>query len=108
MKLKTWNELAEEVQLPRELAVALMTGRSELLALRTQPLSVGETRVVINCLRVLMETNRELQQHSATLAEQVSHLTGMLKGVNAHCQKLLDLANFRNSEEESHEDSIDS
>ena len=95
-RLDSWNSLTEGlVGLPDVVFMALSTGRSELLAaLDVEELAPAAVRQLVEALRVLMDTNRELQQHAAQLAERVEHMRGGMKGVMRKMQEVVDFALF--------------
>lgn len=94
-KLDSWNSLVEEVSVPGDIGVAIMTGRSELLCLVNREMSKEEVASVMNLIKVLMETNRELQAHSAELAQRLKNVGGTLKGLTTQLQACVDVSEFR-------------
>jgi len=97
MKLRSWNDLAEEVRgLPMAVGAALATGRPELLANSQADNWTAEESVAVLCLvRVLIETNQALQDHSVRLARRSNELHLTVKGLVRSVDGLRDLANFR-------------
>lgn len=93
--LRSWNELIEDVSLPNDFALALMSGRPELLKIINRPLSVEEAQQVAHAMQVLMDTNVALQRHCRELADLVRDTYGNLKGVTTKLGRLEDHANFR-------------
>lgn len=101
--LKSWNELIEDVSLPNDFALALMSGRPELLRIVNRPLSVEEARQVAHAMQVVMETNVALQRHCQEMADMVRDAYGNLKGLTTKLGQLEDHANFRQPLEDDEE-----
>jgi uncharacterized coiled-coil DUF342 family protein len=59
-----------------------------------------ETAALYNVIRVLMDTNRELQQHSQRLAEQMEQIVLNLRGVSKKFDELREVANFTEADDE--------
>lgn len=105
IKLRKWNELTEEVAAPTAVAVALSTGRPEMLKLAPKgPSSAEETAALYNIIRVLMDTNQELQNHSKSLADRMADLRRQLRGVGRKFDELFNLANFTDGDNAVDED----
>jgi hypothetical protein len=101
-KLTAWNDLAEEIGgLPHEFSLAIMSGRGELAGLIRRPLSLEETRSVAHAIRVLIETNRRLQRHSAQVAERAANVRGTCKGLLNQLEGLEHQAEFRDEQAET-------
>jgi GTPase Era involved in 16S rRNA processing len=94
-KLTASNGLTESIHLPTDFAIAVMSGRSELLKLINRPLSAAETVQVAHAMMVLMDTHRVLQVHAEQVAEQVEHLRGHAKGLLNKIDQIHDQACFR-------------
>jgi hypothetical protein len=101
-KLDSWNALTEEVtNLPPEVGLALMSNRPELILGMDEKrcLEVGKSpeaiQGMLNLIRVLLETNRALQEHCETIAERSKHaLSGLQSSINV-LKNVEDLANFK-------------
>jgi hypothetical protein len=94
-KLRAWNEMVDDVNLPSDFAVAFMSGRPELLGIIKRPLSAEETAAVARAMATILMTNVELQRHSQVLADMVRDAYGNLKGLTSKLSQLEDYANFR-------------
>jgi len=96
------NSFKEEIRdLPSDFSLSFMTGRPEFLRKIDRPLTAKETRAVAHALATLIETNGELQQHSADLEELVEQLRGGMKGINHKIEQLYDKAGFREPVEDA-------
>lgn len=88
-----WNELTEEVTAPFDVMVALSSGRSEMLKLRSGgAANAEETAQLYNVIRVLMDTNRALQDHAQSMATETENLRLCLRGINRKLDDLHTLA----------------
>lgn len=94
-KLRSWNEVVEEVSLPTDFAIAFMSGRPELLRIIERPLTAEETHAVAHAMAVILDTNQELQRHARQVAEMAEQALGNLKGVSGKLRQVVDFANFR-------------
>lgn len=102
-KLRSWAELTEECPVPPDIAAAIGTGRPGLIQDIRRPLTTEEGQQLINLIRVLLDTNNELQQHCVRVAQRAEQLQDNLKGVVTSVNKLQALAEFRNPEEDDEE-----
>ena len=94
-KLRKWNDLTEEVTAPPPIIAALATGRPEMLKLAPKGAATAEeVAVLYNVIRVLLETNRELQDHSQLLADQMKQVRLSLRGMSRQFDRLYTLASF--------------
>ena len=101
-KLRKWNDLTEEVRAPSPVLAALATGRPEMLKLRTKgPATADDADSLYNVIRVLLETNRELQMHSQELASQMGQLRLTLRGLTRKFDELQELASFTDAADDS-------
>lgn len=97
-KLRSWAELTEEVQVPPDIAAALMTGRRELIRPVCRALSYEEANQLLNLLRVFIDTNRELQEHCSRLANKCDALYANFKAVMGTVRRIGLEAEFKNPE----------
>jgi predicted RNase H-like nuclease (RuvC/YqgF family) len=98
LKLRKWNELTEEVIAPPPVMFALMAGRTELLIPHEG--APEETKQLYNVIRVLMETNQQLQEHCQSLAREATELRSTFKGVWTKLEKLKAAADFTTADDE--------
>jgi hypothetical protein len=104
-KLRNWNDLTEEVKAPQTVMLAMMTARPELLKLAPkQAATEEETAALYNVIRVLMETNQELQRHSQKVADEMKNLRLTLQGMKRKFDELFALASFTEADDESEEE----
>jgi hypothetical protein len=95
-KLDGWANLVETVQVPTDIAAALITGRSELLmALRPRALSADECGKLYALLGVLIETNRGLREHAEQVAGLVDNWMSQMTGLQGVARQIDHFANFR-------------
>lgn len=102
-KLRSWAELTEECPAPPDIVAAIGTGRPGLIQNIRRPPTAKEGQQLINLIRVLLDTNNELQQHCVRVAQRAEQLQDNLKGVVTSVNKLQALAEFRNPEEDDEE-----
>lgn len=101
-KLDGWASLCEEVPLPSDLAAALMTGRPELVALcKPRDMTAAEVAPLLNLIRVLLKTNRLLQEHAQAVSEMAFDARRLLQGTVTKLFRLGDYASFNSPIEEN-------
>ncbi len=94
--MRSWTELTRDIKgIPTEFAAAIMSGRPELARLIRRPMTLEETRAVADALIVFIETNQQLQKHSAAVAQQVLNLQSHAKGLMRSIGAIRALAEFR-------------
>lgn len=99
-KLGGWEMPTAEVKLPVGLHIAVFTHRPQLLATCVRPMDADEVRQVLDLVAVLIETNRALQAHAQELASRCDWLHDNFRGVSTALDKLRDMAEFRDPDEE--------
>ena len=101
--LNKWSDYVRELQVPSDIAPAMMTGRLELLKLvQPRALNADECKVLYLLIGGLLETNQALQQHSQLVAQIADEVRRGLGGLTGAAERLQSYANFREpSEEES-------
>ena len=99
-----WAQLTEEVSLPQDIATAISTGRVEFLKLAERPMNAEEVGRVLNLVRVLMETNQALKEHSMELAQKLDSIYGNFRGLQNSIIGAKDFALFREEPVEIDED----
>lgn len=92
--MRGWEQLARDVEAPGPVAVALSTGRPELIPDKYN-WQAGEADRLAAVIKVLMETNRELQEHSEYLAQRLDEVSELLEGASRKVGRVIDVANFR-------------
>lgn len=94
-KIDSWNELVREVRTPPELLPALMTGRTELLALvKPRAYDAEEGAAMINLIRTLIETRMALMEHAEQLALMVNNWQANFKALESLGHRIDRFANF--------------
>lgn len=93
------DELTEDISLPTDFALMVMTGRPELSVMisKDRTLNVEETRAVIHALAVLMKTNNQLRRQREEQTLKIENALGNLRGSVRMFEKMIDLL----AEEES-------
>jgi len=95
--MRGWNELSEACDCPADLAIAFITGRSELLKLaKPRAMTEAEVAVLYNFIRVQMQTILQLQRHSQLVANHARDMETALRGLRLGMDELNHFANFRN------------
>ena len=104
-RLRNWNDLTEEIKAPSYVIFAMAAGRAELMKLAPKgPAEAEEAEALRNVIRVLLETNRELQEHSQNLASQMKQLRLTLRGLQGSFDKLHEMASFTDGDDDESED----
>ncbi len=103
-KLRDWSSLTEEIPVPPDIAAAMFSGRKELIRRAAKPLGVEEVNNLLNIIRVLLDTNRELRRHSQLVAVAVDQIRGQTSGLFKLILKAGDLADFRETGEAGDKD----
>lgn len=96
--LESVNSLIEVVDVPPWLAAALSTSRPEMLQFAPRALNEEDTKAVLNLLRVLMETNYKLKQHSYDVAGTAEQMYKDAAAFRRRLEKLARQAAFLNPE----------
>jgi hypothetical protein len=103
--LESWNAFIETLDIPREIAPAIFTGRPELLALmQPRTLDAAECKVMFALISNLIRTNVALRTHAERTAQLVDNWTGAfaaLRGVGEDIQRF---ANFERVDDEQEDD----
>jgi hypothetical protein len=97
--LKSPAELVETIDLPLDLGVALMTGRSELLKLAVPRDMTDEVARLYNVIAVLIDTNIALRAHAQETAQCAQTVAQQIKGVQRYALRLEQFANFAPSDD---------
>ena len=94
--LDCWTAFIEEMQVPREIALAIHTGRPELLALaKPRALSEAECKILYDLIGNLIRTNVALRQHAEHTATMVENWATAFKGLRRIGDDIVEFANFR-------------
>lgn len=103
MKLDSWTQFTQVVDVTASMAAALSTGRPELLAAMPVPkvseLSDEDVVALWHLIQVLVETNNALQQHAAEVAKQVGIWTQGFAQLEAVGWRIERFANFKRTDE---------
>ncbi len=102
-KLRNWSEFVREVKLPGDVAAAVACGRSQLLTACVRDMTKDEVRMLMDLIGVYMDTNLELQRHSAQLAAELKNIRGTVGGLFKLVDKSTAYAEFRDYYEEDDE-----
>lgn len=104
--LEKWNEFIRQVDVPSDLAAALVTMRPELINLiKPRALTEEEASTLYTLIKVLIETNAALQTHARETAKMVSIWANSFKQLQSLGRRIDHFANFRRSDEEYEVDS---
>lgn len=93
--MHSWAELTESVAVGGQLAVAVATGRPELVPASSGPLDAEEATRLMKLIKVLLATNQELQDHCRYLSVTTERVLDNAKGVTRSLGSLKSFANFR-------------
>ena len=95
-KLTDWTAFTESVDVPQDIAVALMTNRVELLGLaRPRDMTAAEVAPLYKLIRVLFETNQALREHAEDTARLTSNWMSQFKGIAGVAGQIDRFANFK-------------
>jgi hypothetical protein len=99
-KLDSWNSFCEELHVPSDIYLALMTNRPELMRLvQPRALTIDECAVLYKLIGGLMETNAALRQHTQRVAQLTSNLSGAMVQFSRAALSIQQFANFTVSED---------
>jgi hypothetical protein len=99
-KLRGWGDFIEELQVPSDIAVALTTGRPEMINLiPSRALSATECGVLYQLIRGLLETNQALQYRARLIADMAAEVRRGLGGTETMVRRLEGLANYQHNSE---------
>lgn len=98
------NEFVAEVKVPADLAAALASGRTELLALvRPRAIEAEEFMALVHLISVLLRTNLALQEHAREVAVMAKTLSGNFKGLVGFIRQVEQFADFRLADDDEDE-----
>lgn len=93
--LRSPRDWVEAVDVPMDLAVALATGRSELLKLaKPRAMDSDDVARLYRLIAVLIDTNMALQAHAHEVAVMSDHFDGQLRGAVKYARRMRSFANF--------------
>jgi hypothetical protein len=93
--LRSWADLVEEVTLPAGISIAVSAGRPELLRASVRPMDADEVKMVLDLVRVLMETNSQLQQHAISVAQEAKDIRRAFIGLESKIDRMRAMAEFQ-------------
>jgi hypothetical protein len=94
--LDSQYSFVDEMTVPMDLSVALLTGRNELLALaRPRAITAEEHAVLLKLIGGLIRTNQALREHSSQVAQVVDNWMSQFKGLSGVANQIGHFANFR-------------
>lgn len=100
-KLDSWSSFVEALDVPSDIAPALLTGRRELMAaVQPRDLPAFQVEKLYKIIGVLLETNAALRQHTERVAILTNRLNDALKGFDSTARSIDDFANFRVPQED--------
>ena len=104
-RLTDWKSFTETVSVPTDIAVALITGRTEMLKLvRTGDMTAAEVAPLYDLIRVLLETNQALRDHAESTAKLTCSMMAQFKGVVGVAEQIDSFANFKTAHNADDED----
>ncbi len=94
-KLDTWSTFVEGLQVPADIAPAMMSGRVELLRLATpRPMDAEEVGKLYKLIGGLIETNMALQEHASELANFMVQWRQAFGGLESIGRRIVQFARF--------------
>lgn len=99
-----WAALSEEIDVPVDLGVAISTGRPELLTLAARAMTKEEVVQLLNAMRVLMETNQLLKEHTELVAIKAKNFSYAVNAAVNQARRLSEFACYRSEEGVGEED----
>jgi len=100
MKLDNWTSYVHEMQVPRDLFPAIMTGRHQLMP-KGRALTADECQTVYNMLATLLETNAALREHTEQTAILVTEWQNAFKALETLGLRIKNFANLKMDEVET-------
>lgn len=102
-RIGKWNEFVRELQVPGDIAIAVSTGRLELLKLaQPRALTAEECGVLYRLIGGLLETNQVLQRHAALIANIATEVRRGIGGMESMAGRLEAYANYREARSEEY------
>ena len=94
--LDDWTSFAREIQAPPVFAVALMTGRPEMMRLVPgQALTAEQCKHLYDVIATLIETNYALRAHAQNVAQLVDTWSEAFKQLDSLGEQIRLFANFK-------------
>lgn len=94
-KLDNWTQLINEVDVPYDIAPALLSGRPELIKIiPPRDITANEAKALFNIIGSLIETNSALQEHAAQLSLFVGNWADAFKHLRSLGDKIQRFAQF--------------
>lgn len=98
-KLNSWTSLIVDIDVPMDIAPALLSGRPELIKIiQPRDLPAAEAAILFNIIGNLIETNQALQEHAAQLADFVGQWTDAFKHLRSVGNRICRFALFDKQE----------
>ena len=100
-KLEGPNYFTEAVNVPSDLAAAIITSRPELLrAVRPKALTVEECDALYKVLSTLIETNMALREHANEVAQMAKNMMGGFTTIQRVGEQIAAFASFNQARDE--------
>lgn len=101
-KLDNWTSFVTALDVPGDLAPALLANRPELVRLvKPRGLDAGEHRAYLDLIAGLIETNVALRRHAAGVANLVDRWADSFTALRSLGDKIGRYANFKHAPEEA-------
>ena len=98
--LDGWNAFIRNLQVPGDVAPAIMSARGELLRLvPPRELSADEHKVYLDLIGGLLETNAALRRHAEQVSQIAEQLRPLVKGFAKTCLRLEGFARFEKTDD---------
>ena len=98
-KLDSWTSFVEEIQVPMDIAPAMVTGRPELIRLATpRDYKAEEVGALLKLIAGLLETNAALREHAEQVAQLTSNWTSAFQTLDTVGRKIGRFAQFRHDD----------
>ena len=99
-QLRSWTDFVETLQVPGDFAIAVATGRVELIKLAVpRAVTQEECAVLYKFIGGLIETNAALREHTQLVAEMAREAAGGLVGSLGTVSRLRSYANYQTPKE---------
>jgi hypothetical protein len=97
-KPEAWNAFVEEMKVPSDIAVAMATGRPEMLRLApARDMGAEEVRVLYGVIAGLLETNAALREHAQDLARLTDNWASAFAHLRTTGERIVRFAKFDHS-----------
>ena len=107
-KINSWGEFVRSLNVPIEIAPAIMANRPSLVGLAVpRAMDADEVGTLFKLIQGLLETNQALQEHASEVSDLAAQATSIFTGLSRVLVRLAQFAAFEHQEMVTTEDDED-